>query len=70
MLPTLPYLYTFIRMSRVPQPQAEKLGYITIFSQGHSLDLRNPSFAKFSLVSFLLMVCNQCYPTNIENSST
>ena len=27
-------------------------------------------FTKCSVVSFLLMACNQRYPTNIENSST
>ena len=32
--------------------------------------LRNPCLTKFSVVNFLLMVCNQRYPTNIENSST
>ena len=32
--------------------------------------LRNPCFTKFSVVNFLLIACNQRYPTNIENSST
>ena len=42
-----------------------------LFSVGHmSWGLRNPCFTKFSVVSFLLMACNQRFPTNIENSST
>ena len=42
-----------------------------LFSVGDmSWGLRNPCFTKFSMVSFLLMACNQRYPTNIENCST
>ena len=51
-------------MNLVPQPQQEHL--VSIFSCG----LRNQRFTKFSLVSRLQMACNQCYPTNFENSNT
>ena len=44
--------------------------WLLISVRSMSWGLRNPCFTKFSVVSFLLMACNQRYPTNIENSST
>ena len=55
-------------MNHIPQPEEEKKRLL--FSvRNMSWGIRNSCLTKFSSVSFLQMVYNQCYP-NIGNSST
>ena len=61
----LRYMGNFASLLHPPERKSWLLFSVRDMSGG----LRNPCFTKFSVVNFLIMACNQRYPTSIENSS-